>query len=215
MSLSPQELQKQKVIYHSLKEHLTHPQLLEAMLIWQTKYSTTPGIAVRYFADDISAITNNHVSPKTLVVSMVLSLTSPAKNLPDPSEEIAQYCAENSTINPTGQEVAALCALISKLFSLTPEHSILKIKHAFIDDITSKGTLTTYEKNLILWLNDSNHKIRGANTIKPLCDTMSSLYSHYCKHLGPTQTDTLLSTSLRRLESNGGAIYSDIYKKLM
>lgn len=217
MSLSPQDTQKQTVIYHSLKAHLTHAQLMESMFIWQSKYAAKPSLAVRYFADDIARISGNSVTPKTLVMSLVGSLTSPAKNLPDPSEEIAKYCAAKSkiTVSPVGQEVAALCALISKLFSFTPESEIVAIKHAFIDKIASTQNPTVYEQNLILWLNDNSHKILGANTIKPLRSTLNSLYTVYCEHLGPTQTDALLSNSLRRLESNGGAIYKDIYKRLL
>ena len=217
MSLSPQDLQKQSVIYHSLKKHLTHTQLLEAMYIWQSKYATEPGVAVRYFADDIARISDNKVKPKTLVMSMVSSLTSPTKNLPDPSEEIAKYCAakSNTIINPVGQEVAALCALISKLFSFTPEPELTAIKRAFKQSIASIKKPTVYEQNLILWLNDDTHKILGANTIKPLRNTLNALYTVYCEHLGPIQTDVLLANSLKRLESNGGAIYKDIYKKLL
>lgn len=217
MSLSTQDKRKQTAIYHSLKEHLTSTQLLEAMCIWQTKYSATPGIAVRHFADDIAKLTNNTVRPKALVMSMVGSLTASSAGLADPSEAIAKYRASKlqPNIEPVGQEVAALCALILKLFSFTPSADLPQIKHELKESIARKNKKTFYEQDLLLWLNDSDHKIKGANTLKTLRATLNTVYTIYCEHIGPTQTDSLFSHSLRKLESNGGGIYRDIYKQLL
>ena len=221
MSLMPQDLQKQKTIYACLKPQLNSAQLMEAMLLWQDKYAAKPGFSVRYFADDVAKIANNAVTPKQLVLTMVAALTSKASALPDPTAEIEQYRLQHNRVahTPATPYLEAFSVLIKKIFSLTPEVERSSIKATAYHHISARREQNSsphLDMHLLKWLKDDSHLLRPAFvTPEQLSQAVSLIYELYCQYLGPVKTDALFADALKRLESNGGAIYTDIFKKLL
>jgi hypothetical protein len=221
MSKMPQDIEKQKALYACLKPQLNHTQLMEAMMLWQDKYAAIPGFSVRYFADDVAKISDNTITPKQLVLSMVAALTSNVGTRLDPSVEIERYRLQHNKVTnfPASPYIEAFSVLVKKIFSLTPDADSKSIKSTLHADILARkenSDSAHLDVHFLKWLKNDGHLLRPAFvTIEQLSTMVSLIYKLYCQHLGPVKTDALFAEALKRLETNGGAIYTDIFKKLL
>ncbi|HEY7773867.1 MAG TPA: hypothetical protein VIC26_11850 [Marinagarivorans sp.] len=219
MNLSPQAIKKQNIIFTSLRRYLQGDDLLQAMVIWQDKYAEKPGFSVRYFADDVAKLAGPHVKPKELVGHMVVALNTPKYPAEDATAALEQYRLRNglnkeSTLSTP--ELNAATVLLKKVADLT-DPSIQRQIQMDVALAVSKAPIAPPLKTQILrWFDNSDYRFRAITfDIRDLRAVISLSYATYCDSLGPVKTDQLFAEALRRLESNGGAVYRDIFKQIM
>ena len=219
MNLTPDAKRKQKAIYHCLKTLLPEEQLMEAMLLWQDKHSHKKGFSVRYFADDVAALTGGKHTPKDLTLTMVSAIAKPAANHADPAEHIAAYRLQvgRYVASQKSTQVTAFNLLLNKLFLLAGAEVATAVKvqlkaECAVSSGLSGALKAAMQKAL---RGDNVELLLGDVPVASLKLIVNMTYVALCEQVGPVNADRLLSQSLARLESNGGAQYTDIFKSLV
>lgn len=219
MNLSPDAKRKQNALFHCLSEILPKAQLLEAMVLWQDKHAHKAGFSVRYFADDVAALTGGRHTPKTLTLTMVSAIANNAVTYADAAEEISAYRLQigRYMASTKATQVTAFNLLISKLLLLAgrdiAEAAKAQVKIQCLADDSFSGTLKTAMAKA-LRAPDFELKLLDV-PVAPLKALVNLFYVALCEEVGPIHADRLLSQSLARLESNGGAQYTDVFKALV
>ncbi len=219
MNLTPDAKRKQKAIYHCLKALLPEEQLMEAMLLWQDKHSHKKGFSVRYFADDVAVLTGSKHTPKDLTLTMVSAIAKPVANHADPAEHIAAYRLQvgRYVASQKSTQVTAFNLLLNKLFLLSGAEvaSAVKLQLKAECAVCSglSGALKAAMQKALR--GDNVELLLGDVPVASLKLIVNMTYVALCEQVGPVNADRLLSQSLARLESNGGAQYTDIFKSLV
>lgn len=219
MNLTTDTRRKQTAIYHCLKELLTPQQLMEAMLLWQDKHAQRQGLAVRYFADDVAALTGGRHSSKVLTLKMVSAIAGARIDQADPSEHIAAYRVQvgRYVASQKSSQVTAFNLLINKLLLLAGDETAATVKKQVRAQVGA-GTQfsSTLQTALVKALRAEPFELAlGDVAVAHLKMAINLFYVALCDTVGPVHADRLFAQSLARLESNGGAQYTDIFKALM
>lgn len=219
MNLTPDAKRKQKAIFHCLKVFLPEKQLMEAMLLWQDKHAHKKGFSVRYFADDVAALTGGKHTPKKLTLTMVSAIANPVADQSDPAEHIAAYRLQvgRYVASQKSTQVTAFNVLLNKLFLLAGGELASAVKthlktECMASPLLSGALKVAMQKAL---RSENVELLLGDVPVASLKVIVNMAYVALCDNVGPVNADRLLSQTLARLESNGGAQYSDIFKSLL
>lgn len=219
MNLSPDAKRKQQALFHCLKTILPEEQLMEAMLLWQDKHSHKKGFSVRYFADDIAALTGGRHTPKALTLSMVSAMAQHPPGQTDPAEKIAAYRLQvgRYVASQKSTQVTAFNLLINKVLLLAGPETANAVKaHVKAQCAASNELSDPLKMAMHKTLRSANIELLlGDVPVQSLKIIVNMVYVALCESVGPVNADRLLSQSLARLESNGGAQYTDIFKTLV
>ncbi len=114
-------------------------------------------------------------------------------------------------------EVSAFSVLIEKILSLCDKHLAESLRLDLLKALKPLRISAPLSSALSLWLGDACRNPLSLQRVETeeLRTVVSAVYGVLCHHLGPVKADQLLATALHRLESNGGAIYTGIFKSLL
>jgi hypothetical protein len=189
------------------------------MLIWQDKYAKDEGFSARYFANEVAALTHNKVAPKQILISVIAELTSNKNHAEDPAPLINQYrFNQQRSSNQFFKlpELEAFTVLTQKILSLCPESVQRSLRLSMMTNIAHLSIDANLSLQVMRWFGDHTLAINASSVnLKDLRQLVSLLYGELCEAIGPVKSDNLLATALQRLENNGGAIYSDLFKKML
>ncbi|MBX2858282.1 MAG: hypothetical protein KTR17_06440 [Cellvibrionaceae bacterium] len=213
-------LQK-RAVYTGLKPHLTHDQLMEALVLWERNYEARPDLSLRYYVAEVSERFKCKPKLNRIFVSINRSMRlRESELLPDPQSILKAYKSRhnlNKASPVTAMELEAFQMLIAKYINLNKDHPRIGDVIRYVIDELPKTKVDKYLKQeLNGWLLKKIKKIQLYSVkSSDLRSLLNLLYIGFCTHLGPVEADAGLAEAIQRLKSNGGGRYSEIFTKFM
>jgi hypothetical protein len=211
---------RKRALYTGLQPFLRDTELMEALILWESRYSNQPKYSLRYFVADLATTLERPLEQKHLLVHLVATLTKPAAELlPDPSPALSAYKMRrrtSATATYALAEVEAFCILVDKWLSLVQSSAAIDIGRFVLHNLDRLKISTDLKVQTTQWLEDENHLIRLPTIqIEDLRKIINLFYIGFCEYQGPTQADILLAEAVNRLKSNGGAAFAAVFNKLL
>src|SRR5690606_30218383 len=199
---------------------LRDTELMEALILWESRYTDQPKFGLRYFVADLVKSLERPVEHKHLLVHLVATMNKPADELlPDPTAALSAYKTRRRTsayATYTLAEVEAFSTLIDKWLSLTQSAAAIDIGHFVQRNLGRLNINTDLKVQVEHWLEDEKQRIKVPRVdIQDLRKIINLFYIGFCEYLGPTRADTLLAEAVTRLKSNGGAAFGELFNKLL
>ncbi len=211
---------RKRALYTGLQPFLRDTELMEALILWESRYTHQPKFSWRYFVAELVQSLDRRVEHKHLLVHLVATMNKPAEQLlPDPSAALAAYKTRRGTTayaNYTLAEVEAFRILVDKWLSLVQSSAAIDIGRFVLRNLHRLTINTDLKLQTLRWLEDENQHIRVPRVeIQDLRKIINLFYVGFCEYLGPTQADALLAQAVARLKNNGGAAFAEVFNKLL
>lgn len=211
---------RKRALYTGLQPFLRDTELMEALILWESRYAGQPKFSLRYFVADLAQGLERPLEQKHLLVHLVATMAKPASELlPDPSPALSAYKTRqrtSATANYALAEVEAFCILVDKWLSLVQTSAAMDIGHFVRHNLERLKISADLKVQTARWLEDENQPIRLPSVeIQELRKIINLFYVGFCEYLGPTQADILLAEAVSRLKSNGGAAFAAVFNKLL
>jgi len=211
---------RKRALYTGLQPFLRDTELMEALILWESRYTDQPKFGLRYFVADLVKSLERPVEHKHLLVHLVATMNKPADELlPDPTAALSAYKTRRRTsayATYTLAEVEAFSTLIDKWLSLTQSAAAIDIGHFVQRNLGRLNINTDLKVQVEHWLEDEKQRIKVPRVdIQDLRKIINLFYIGFCEYLGPTRADTLLAEAVTRLKSNGGAAFGELFNKLL
>lgn len=212
---------KLNALYRAFKPYLNHDELMRALIRWEDKYSQESTFSVRYYIADIHKDIASGVQARTLHVSLVTELASGVNTVDYSAGSLVEsYRAKFNLDSARPQfslpETDAFVCLLKKLLSSIETRYRNRVLSDYRSSVDRMKIEIELRSNVLAWLHDQKREIRIREVkTSDLRSLTTTFYSICCTHLGPVETDRLFSTTLQRLATNGGAVYSETFKKLL
>jgi hypothetical protein len=211
---------RKRALYTGLQPFLRDTELMEALILWESRYATQPKFSLRYFVADLVKSLERPVEHKHLLIHLVATMAKPAEELlPDPSPALSAYknrVGISTTAHYALAELEAFCILVNKWLSLVQTGAAIDIAHFVLHNLERLKINSDLKMQTKRWLEDENQSIRLPTVqIQELRKIINLFYIGFCEYLGPTQADILLAEAVSRLKSNGGAAFAAVFNKLL
>ena len=211
---------RKRALYTGLQPFLRDTELMEALILWESRYAGQPKFGLRYFVADLVKSLDRPVEHKHLLVHLVATMNKPADELlPDPTAALSAYKTRRRTsayATYTLAEVEAFSVLVDKWLSLAQSAAAIDIGNFVQRNLGRLNINTDLKLQVERWLEDENQRIKVPRVdIQDLRKIINLFYIGFCEYLGPSRADTLLAEAVTRLKSNGGAAFSDVFNKLL
>jgi len=215
-----QHTRRKRAIYTGLHPFLDENQLMEALILWETKYAHQETFSVRYYVADLIKDLNCEIQSRHLLVNLVSTLAEPdTKLLPDPSAKLNNYKRTNAVAERANFSLAELEAfqlLMRKWLSLVPpttRNDVSKFVGRNLHELDIEPALKIQIKE---WLEHRDYRIKLSQVyLSELRKIINLFYISFCEYLGPVKTDKLLAETLKTLKLNGGASYATLFHKML
>jgi hypothetical protein len=211
---------RKRALYTGLQPFLRDTELMEALILWESRYADQPKFGLRYYVADLVKSFDRPLEHKHLLVHLVATMNKPAEQLlPDPSPALSAYKIRRRTsasATYTLAEVEAFTILVDKWLSLVQSAAAMDIGN-FVRRNLDRLTINTDLKLQVgHWLEDEQQRIKVPRVdIQDLRKIINLFYIGFCEYLGPTRADVLLAKAVSRLKANGGAAFSEVFNKLL
>lgn len=217
---SSEMILRKRALYTGLQPFLRDTELMEALILWESRYANQPKYSLRYFVADLLQSLERPLEHKQLLVNLVATMAKPVTDLlPDPSPALSAYKTRrrtSATASYALAEVEAFCILIDKWLSLVQSSAAVDIGHFVLHNLDRLKIDTDLKVQTARWLEDENQPIRLPRVeIQELRKIINLFYVGFCEYLGPTRADALLAEAVNRLKSNGGAAFATVFNKLL
>lgn len=218
--ISPSQSHRRRALYTGLKSHLPPADVLAALNLYEIRYASEPQFAVRYFVADIAKNINNKVPPRALLNDLLASLAKPTEQLlPDPDTALAAYRA-----NPAAMPLQRFIIPELHAFQLLITKWLARIDPMVANDVVvyvarhlyELKIETTLKSKIANWLAkmDSDLTMVEVKT-QDLRAVVNLFYVAFCTFVGPMHADATLAEAVTTLRNNGGAVYSQLFGKLL
>lgn len=211
---------RKRALYTGLQPYLRDSELMEALILWESRYADQPKFGLRYYVADLLKSLDWKLEHKHLLVHLVATMNKPPEQLlPDPSAALSAYKTRRRTsayATYTLAEVEAFSILVDKWLSLVQSAAAMDIGNFVRRNLGRLNINTDLKLQVEQWLEDENQRIKVPRVdLQDLRKIINLFYIGFCEYLGPTRTDVLLAEAVSRLKSNGGAAFSEVFNKLL
>lgn len=211
---------RKRALYTGLQPFLRDTELMEALILWESRYAGQPKFGLRYFVADLVKSLDRPVEHKHLLVHLVATMNKSAEELlPDPTPALSAYKTRRRTsayATYTLAEVEAFSILVDKWLSLAQSAAAIDIGNFVQRNLGRLNINTDLKLQVERWLEDEQQRIKVPRVdIQDLRKIINLFYIGFCEYMGPTRADTLLAEAVTRLKSNGGAAFSEVFNKLL
>lgn len=211
---------RRRALYTGLQPFLRDTELMEALILWESRYADQPKFGLRYYVADLANSLGRSNEHKQMLVHLVATMNKPpGELLPDPAAALSAYKTRRRTsahVSYTLAEVDAFCMLVDKWLSLVQSPAAIDIGNFVMKNLGRIKISTDLRIQTERWLEDANQHIRVPRVeIQELRRIINLFYIGFCEYLGPVRADALLEETITRLKSNGGAAFRDIFNKLL
>lgn len=211
---------RKRAIYTGLHPYFNDDQIMEALVIWETKYAAAPGFSVRYYVADLI----NRIQPKHEAKEILLNLVSTLSKqeeelLPDPSQTLEAYKRFNKIHVNADFSIPLLEAfqlfIVKWLKQADPKIAEIVVRDVALE-IHSLEIAGDLRAKILDWLSKKIDRIRLPHVdATDLRKVVNLFYVSFCRHSGPVKTDEVLSQTVSALRNNGGAAYSELFKRIL
>lgn len=211
---------RKRALYTGLQPYLRDSELMEALILWESRYADQPKFGLRYYVADLLKSLDRQLEHKHLLVHLVATMNKPPEQLlPDPSAALSAYKTRRRTsayATYTLAEVEAFSILVDKWLSLVQSSAAMDIGNFVRRNLARLNINTDLKLQVEQWLEDENQRIKVPRVdLQDLRKIINLFYIGFCEYLGPTRADVLLAEAVSRLKSNGGAAFSEVFNKLL
>ncbi len=215
-----EHIRKKRAIYTGLHPYLSEDQLMEALIIWESKYANGPGFSVRYYVAELMDRVQPTAEAKKILVTLVSTLgKSEDVLLPDPSRALDDYKRFNRiqvNANFSIPILEAFQIFIVKWLKFAPPKAAEAILKDVIRDIPDLNIDLDLQQSVLDWTCKKIDRMRLPHVdASDLRRVVNVFYVAFCRHHGPTATDEILSKAVTALRSNGGAAYTELFNKIL
>lgn len=212
--------EKKRAIYTGLHPFLNTDNLMEALVLWEQKYSDSPAFAVQHFINDICSAHDLKTIRRDMLLSLVKTLALPEEDLmPDPSVQMSGYKKlhhKASTVEYTTRELIALQRLVIAMMEQAKIDVRISIKEFVLDQVSRSKIDSQLKRELQLWLSKQSLSMKVlAPDIEDIRKVINFFYVGFCEYLGPVETDRLLSKCVAKLTDNQTNDYTDVVRALL
>ena len=217
---STEMILRKRALYTGLQPFLRDTELMEALILWESRYAGQPKFGLRYFVADLVKSLDRPVEHKHLLVHLVATMNKSAEELlPDPTPALSAYKTRRRTsayATYTLAEVEAFSILVDKWLSLAQSAAAIDIGNFVQRNLGRLNINTDLKLQVERWLEDEQQRIKVPRVdIQDLRKIINLFYIGFCEYMGPTRADRLLAEAVTRLKSNGGAAFSEVFNKLL
>jgi len=212
--------EKKRAIYTGLYPYLSAEHLMDALALWEKKYSDSPAFAVQHFINDVCTAHDLRTLRRDMLLSLVKTLALPEKNLmPDPSHEMSDYKKSHekkSTVDYTTRELIALQRLVIAMMASAKVDIRISIKEYVLEQMARSDIDPQLKRELQLWLSKQILSMKVlAPEIEDIRKVINFFYVGFCEYMGPVETDKLLSKSVAKLTDNQTNDYTEVIRTLL
>jgi hypothetical protein len=212
MSISNKSLvDRRRIIYSALVSHLSKDRLLEALWLWEQKYSRSDGSELRNFVTEIS---DDKDSPefKNNVYKSITKITFFTINqdlLQDPYDAMVQYKRNcNGTFKysspseikiSTSPSTVIFQHLVDNIFApIKKEHDVdvQMVIHQLMRNLLDKELGAENKIELREWLGGKVASLKLSYDEKFMSSFINEIYVLCCQQFGPVGTDKWLARSV-------------------
>lgn len=211
---------RRRALYTGLKNHLPPADILAALNLYEARYAREPQFAVRYFVADVVKNINSKVPAKALLSDLLASLAKPTEALlPDPGAALAAYRA-----NPAALPLQRFIIPELHAFQLLITKWLAKLDPMLVNDVLVYVARHLYEleiesllkSKLASWLAKIESELSMVEVdTADLRHVVNLFYIAICRYAGPMRADASLAEAVATLRNNGGAVYSQLFGKLL
>ncbi len=193
---------------------------MQAMVIWDQKYSDEPSTAVQHFVYDLK----NAVDPKANIrgahLNLIRSASLPEKELmKDPSREIESYLNKHQLqqqAESSRPEYQALQRLIRAWQKHLSKRENQSISTYVISNISKQNINQNLSLFFVSWLAKRDEKQQNPQAdIKELRKIINLFYTGCCEYIGPVKTDEILGKLVQDFKEAGGNQYRILIEQLL
>jgi hypothetical protein len=180
---------RRRAIYTGLKPYLDDDALLEALLHWESHFSTAPRFTLQRFVAELCQDAALRARRADILLSLVQALSMPSSSLlPDPLQHRAA-----SPDNTSEDDSLAFSALLPAFFDAMPKDTQYHMRLDLLASLDPKRLPKSVLVSLQRWLGDKD-------VLKPVqCDPailrtlVNRCYVVLCQRIGPVEADRLLA----------------------
>lgn len=211
---------KKRALYTGLRPFLKENELMEALIIWEDRYVHQPKFSLRYYTADLAKRLKRERDEKVMLLNLVVSMNKPESELlPDPSPALRIYKknrVQNREMETQLREIQAVSLLIDKWLELVQSPATIDIGQFVTNNVDRLNLDPDLTVEFTRWMQNNQYRMQPPRVrLQDLRRLINLFYVGFSEYLGIKRTDHLLKEAVQRLTHNGGAAYTDIFKRLV
>lgn len=213
-------IHKKRIVFTALSPFFKGDKLMQAMVIWDKKYSHTPSTAVQHFVYDLKNSVDGDADIRGAHLNLIKSASLPdAELLKDPSGDIDKYIQSNNLSETAEFSLPQFGALQAFILAWQRQLDWKKnqlISAYIVENIHHQKIDTTLAMSFVSWLSDRKHVIQLPNaSLTDLRKIINLFYTGCCEYVGPVRSDEILDRVVQEVKSANGGKYSLMIKQLL
>lgn len=205
-------MQRRRAIYTGLLPYLEGEDIYTALWLWQDRFSSQPALALHAYIHEITPLMGKAVSRSELHRSLVAAQgRSMGELAPDPYNDMLAYREGRLKVSSLASEQTVAVLPSTRVFEAilfeyfqsidTTQPSVTdKIRRYIAQHVTHLDLPLPAFTELGHWLNGLRVHLHQPYTVEEIRRLLHIGYIGGCEYLGPTMTDTLLATAVKKTE---------------
>lgn len=189
---------RRRAIYTGLRPYLNEVTLLDAMHLWQSKYSDKPKFAFAEFLSECCQNKALRAQRTNMLSSIFKALDMPERELlPDPFDEVLsqptdltpeELIADNKTI--------VFSNLFDHLLALLTDKQAMEVRVSLLKALASLPLDVRRKVDLREWLDKKSSNLAMSYALSDIRQLMNLAYVAICELVGPVKADQLLNQAM-------------------
>lgn len=202
---------RRRAIYTGLKPFMSEPQLLEALVHWESHYSTAPRFTLQRFVSELCREGPLRSRRADMLLSLVEAMSMPVQSLlPDPLQQRTGVSGSVSIA-----EKAAFEALMNALIDVTSKDTHYSLQLDLLASLDTIKMPVEFCQTLTRWLADRAAPLSVAGVDSRLLRAIvSRCYVILCEREGPVIADRVLASAVSGVSLSHPALNQAIKKLL-
>lgn len=213
-------IHKKRIVFTALKPYFSGDKLMQAMILWDTKYAHAPSTAVQHFVYDLKNSIDENADIRGAHLGLIRAGSLPESALlADPTVAVDRYIKSNdlakqATFSKSEFEVLQAFVLY---WRKSIDHRENQLVTAFvIENIPKQKIDPSLTMAFVSWLGQRKKIEQFPETqISDLRKIVNLIYTASCEYLGPVRSDKILSLVSQKIKQINGGRYQDIVERLL
>lgn len=189
---------RRRAIYTGLKPYLPEPELLDALMHWESHYASAPRFTLQRFVSELCREGDLRTRRADVLLSLVQAMSMPAQSLlPDPMQDM------RTTRTQSDSDVRAFQLLIDTLLDINNKDPRYSLRLDLVASLDTRKLSTPVAHALQRWLADKAPLTLSGVEISVLRALVNRTYVILCEREGPVTADKLLAAAVDKVAGAG------------
>ena len=215
---------RKRIVFTALQPYFLGEKLLQAMVIWEEKYSNAPSMALKHFVNELKNVVDPNADIRAAHLNLVRLASLPESELKkDPSADIERYLKrsarqkQSKPENHTRREYLTMQKFIRAWQSHFTAPDNRYISAQVIEKISELKLNRQLTLSFARWLANQE----GSTPQVPTAETddlrkiINLFYVASCEHVGPVKTDEVFGRVVHAFQQTGGVQHQILVEKLL